>query len=133
MIEEHNKTGATVAGWIVWWLHNVGVVSILLFLVFGGAGFAVTSMHDASVDANYGAAVGVVTVFIAIVLAIEVAIQVLCFFAIKKLTTPANYVWPIVLIVVAFFGNALYFIPGIWGLVINSGNHEIKSSVSRDD
>lgn len=109
-----NSTSVQKSGWIVWWITTV----IFIFAVIGIALLllGVPNYHYAP---NEKMILIIAVIGMAIFFICE---QVLAFFMIKYLHRDNSYIYPIILIVLAFFGSSLYFIPGIWGVLY--ANHQ---------
>ncbi|MEE8823669.1 hypothetical protein LASUN_13760 [Lentilactobacillus sunkii] len=98
-------SAAQICGWIVWWIVTIVLIGVAFISYFFG---------DSQTDSSL---FWVVLATFAVLYTIQ---QILAAIAIRHLHTNNNYVWPIVLIVMAFLGSFVYVIPGIWALIVNN-------------
>lgn len=96
---------AQICGWIIWW-----IVTIVLI----GAGFITYFFGNSTTNSS------IFWVVLGILGFLYIIQQILAAIAITHLHKNNNYVWPIVLIVMALLGSFIYIIPGIWALIVNN-------------
>lgn len=104
---KHKLSAAQICGWIIWWLVTIVIIGVIIILFTrsaDGAGASTTFQYK------------LIDIFFSL---LYVTQQIIAFFAIKLLHKNDGYLWPIVLIVLAFLGSFLYIVPGIWGLIVN--------------
>lgn len=102
---KHKLSAAQIAGWTIWWIVTVILIGIGFITYFFGD-FDTSSSMFWIVMAIFGM--------------FYLVQQIIAGVAISHLHTNNNYVWPIVLIVLALLGSFLYVIPGIWALIVNN-------------
>ncbi|WP_125709698.1 hypothetical protein [Companilactobacillus zhongbaensis] len=108
-----SETPVQKSGWIVWWINTV--IYFLLAVLLVGALSHVSALSNNQMDRALAIGMSIV---IALML---IAIQIISFFMIKFIHKDNSYIYPIVLVVLAFFGPTLYLIPGIWGIMYANG------------
>jgi amino acid transporter len=110
-----STTAVQKSGWIVWWITNVFYALILI------SALALTrNISSEYLDPRDKPIIFVCWMFM---LFFFIVIQVIAYFMVKYIHRDNSYIYPIILIVLAFLGGAsLYFIPGIWGVLYV--NHE---------
>lgn len=109
-----SETSVQKSGWIVWWINTV------LYVL---AAIAVVVMIYVIPDQTFKPADKALAFVVLMLLFFFAALtQVLAFFMIKFIHRDNSYLYPIILIVLAFLGPWLYYIPGIWGVLYT--NHQ---------
>lgn len=112
------ETSVQRSGWIVWWINTVLYALMIIAMIW--VYFRISDRIYDQRDQIFSIGVGI------FMLVFMIALQIIAFFMIKYLHRDDSYIYPIILVVIAFFGLSLYFIPGIWGILYT--NHKKLNS-----
>ncbi|WP_125770311.1 hypothetical protein [Companilactobacillus furfuricola] len=109
-----STTPVQKSGWIVWWINTVIylLVEILMVAALSHASALSNNQMDTALSVGFSV---IMPIFL-------LAIQIISFFMIKYIHKDNSYIYPIILVVLAFFGPTLYLIPGIWGIMYANSN-----------